>query len=115
MVLAHNIEQSNNYLITSKNTTSSKCYFGPRYWERKKLYNVENIKGPRCESEMVSQEYFYLKYILCYRGYDYDIIWNIVCTMNSMLDQDHETWNDLSLNDVILVGLDLITYTCFII
>ena len=45
MVLAHNIEWSNDYLIPSKNTTSSKCCFGLRYWERLKLYKEEKIKG----------------------------------------------------------------------
>ena len=46
MVLAHNIERSNGYLIPSKNTTCSKCCFGPRYWGRPKPYKEEKIKGP---------------------------------------------------------------------
>ena len=45
MVLAQNIEQSNGYLIPSKNTTGSKCFFGPRNWERLKLYKEDKIKG----------------------------------------------------------------------
>ena len=49
MILSHNIERSNNYMIPPKNTTGSKCSFGPRYLERLKLYKEEKIKGPSAQ------------------------------------------------------------------
>jgi len=65
-----------------------------------KLYKEEKNIRKGCGSERVSEEYFYLKYMLCCRGYDYEMIWNILCTLDTMLDQDHKSLNDLSLHDL---------------
>jgi len=51
MVLAHNIEQSNDYLIPSKNTTDPKCGFSPRFL-------VQGI-GPRFWSEVFGPRYWF--------------------------------------------------------
>ena len=62
-------------------------------WERAFNYmgEIKETKNQGGKTEIFTKEYFYLKYILCCRvvfGTGSEIF---MCTLSSMLDQDHET------------------------
>ena len=86
MVLAHNIEQSNNYLIPLKNTTGPKWFLVRAIEKGLKLYKEEKIKGLSARNEYLMKCQIKRNYA-CYGFLMLCLIWTKYASECLMMDE----------------------------